>query len=472
VTSDPFQLVVLGGGPGGYAAAFLGADLGLRTALIDPDENPGGVCLYRGCIPSKALLHVAKLLHEAKAAKAMGVDFGEVSVDVDALRAWKDGVVRKLTGGVGTLARSRKVEFIRGRGRFDDAHSMTVELAAGGTRAVSFEHAIVATGSLPATLPMFGTGSRRVLDSTSALALERVPASMLVVGGGYIGLELGSVYAALGAKVSVVEMLPGLVPGADRDLVNVLQKSAGGNFERILLETKVVSASEDKEGVEVTFEGKTAESARYDSVLVAVGRKPNARGIGLENTAAKIDERGFIEVDVQRRTAEPSIFAIGDVVGEPMLAHKASHEGRVAAEVIAGHKVAFEPNAIPAVMFTDPEIAWCGLTETRAKEEGIEIEVAKFPWGASGRAMTLERTDGLTKLIVDPKTERVLGVGIVGTGAGDMIAEGALAIEMGALVSDVKLTIHPHPTLSETVMEAAEVFFGQSTHVYRPRRKR
>ncbi|MDH4037694.1 MAG: dihydrolipoyl dehydrogenase [Candidatus Krumholzibacteria bacterium] len=472
MAADSFQLVVLGGGPGGYAAAFLGADLGLKTALVDLDENPGGVCLYRGCIPSKALLHVAKLLHEASAAKAMGVDFGEPKVDLDALRSWKDGVVRKLTGGVGTLAKSRKVEFVQGRGRFENAHTMSVELATGGARTLSFEHAIVATGSLPVTLPMFDAASPRVLDSTSALALERVPASMLVVGGGYIGLELGSVYAALGTKVSVVEMLSGLVPGADRDLVNVLEKSAGKNFKRIMLETKVTAAREDGEGVHVTFEGRTSETARYDSVLVAVGRRPNARDIGLENTRVGVSERGFVEVDVQRRSAEPSIFAIGDVVGEPMLAHKASHEGRVAAEVIAGHKVAFEPNAIPAVMFTDPEIAWCGLTEAQAKEKGVEVEVAKFPWAASGRAMTLERTDGLTKLIVDPKTGRLLGVGIAGAGAGDLIAEGALAIEMGALVSDVKLTIHPHPTLSETVMEAAEVFFGQSTHVYRPKRKR
>ncbi|HEX5132107.1 MAG TPA: dihydrolipoyl dehydrogenase [Candidatus Krumholzibacteria bacterium] len=470
--NDSYQLVVLGGGPGGYAAAFLGADLGLRTALVDTGENPGGVCLYRGCIPSKALLHVAKLLHETGAARAMGVDFGDPKIDLDALRAWKDGVVRKLTGGVGTLAKSRKVDFVRGRGTFGDAHTLTVELAAGGTRTLSFEHAVVATGSLPATLPMFDAASPRVLDSTGALELKRVPESLLVVGGGYIGLELGSVYAALGAKVSVVEMMPGLLPGADRDLVNVLEKSAGKNFARVMLGTKVVDAKAGKDGVHVTFEGETSESATFDSVLVAVGRKPSARGIGLENTRAVINERGFIEVDAQRRTAEPSLFAIGDVVGEPMLAHKASHEGRVAAEVIAGHKVAFEPNAIPAVIFTDPEIAWCGLTETQAKEKGIDVEVAKFPWAASGRAMTIERTDGMTKLVIDPKTERVLGVAIVGAGAGDMIAEGVLAIEMGALVSDIKLTIHPHPTLSETVMEAAEVFFGQSTHVYRPRRKR
>jgi len=292
-----------------------------------------------------------------------------------------------------------------------------------------------------------------------------------VVGGGYIGLELGSVYAALGARVSVVEMMPGLLPGADRDLVAVLEKSAGKSFERIMVDTRVVEAKEEANGIHVTFEGATKESVVYDKVLVSVGRKPNSSGFGLEKTKERVNERGFIEVDAQRRTHEPSIFAIGDVVGDPMLAHKASHEGRVAAEVIAGHKVAFEPNAIPAVIFTDPEIAWCGLTETQAKERNIDVAIAKFPWGASGRAMSIERTDGLTKLVIDPKTERVLGVGIVGAGAGDMISEGALAIEMGATAADVKLTIHPHPTLSETIMEAAEVFYGQSTHVYRPRKK-
>ncbi len=471
-SNDSYQLVVLGGGPGGYAAAFLGADLGLRTAIVDLEENPGGVCLYRGCIPSKALLHVAKLLREAKHAATMGVEFGEPTVDIGTMRTWKEGIVRKLTGGVGTLAKSRKVDFIRGFGRFADPRTLKVELVAGGVRTLSFDHAIVATGSLPVTLPMFDGSSPRVWDSTDALALTRVPESLLVVGGGYIGLELGSVYASLGAKVSVVEMLPGLVPGADRDLVGVLEKNTASSFERVMLETKVVAAQETSSGVQVTFEGAGAGTATYDTVLVAVGRRPHAHGIGLENTRARVNERGFIEVDLQRRTAEPSIFAIGDVVGDPMLAHKASHEGRVAAEAAAGHRVAFEPNAIPAVMFTDPEIAWVGLTETMAKERGIDIEVARFPWAASGRAMTLERTDGLTKLIVDPKTERVLGVGIAGVGAGEMISEGALAIEMGALAGDVRLTIHPHPTLSETVMEAAEVFFGQSTHIYRPKRKR
>ena len=469
--NERFQVVVLGAGPGGYAAAFLASDLGLKTALIDTEENPGGVCLYRGCIPSKALLHAAKVLHEAEDAKAMGIEFGAPKIDVDKLRAWKDGVVKKLTGGVGQIAKFRKVTYIAGRGTFTDPHTLNVQLNAGGTQPVSFDHCIVATGSRPATIPLFDAKSPRVLDSTSALDLKRVPKGLLVVGGGYIGLELGSVYAALGSRVSVVEMLPGLLlPGADRDLVQILEKRLSKSFEAIMLNTKVTAATEDKEGIRVTFEGARTEDAVYDSVLVSVGRKPNTSGFGLENTKVKVNQRGFIEVDAQRRTAEPSIFAIGDVTGDPMLAHKASHEGRTAAEVIAGHKVAFEPNAIPAVIFTDPEIAWCGLTETQAKEKNIDVAIAKFPWGASGRAMSIERTDGLTKLMIDPKTERVLGVGIAGTNAGDLISEGALAIEMGALASDVKLTIHPHPTLSETIMEAAEVFYGQSTHVYRPKR--
>ncbi len=469
--NETYPLVVLGGGPGGYAAAFLGADLGLKTALIDVEENPGGVCLYRGCIPSKALLHVARVLHEADAARAMGVDFGAPKIDVAALRTWKDGVVRKLTSGVGQVSKFRKVTYVRGFATFVDAHTLSVALASGGTQEIRFDHCIVATGSRPATIPMFKSDSARVLDSTSALDLREVPKSMLVVGGGYIGLELGSVYAALGSRVSVVEMMPGLLPGADRDLVAILEKRVAKSFERVMVDTKVTGARETNDGIEVTFEGAVKETIRYDAVLVSVGRKPNTSGFGLEKTKAKVNARGFIEVDAQRRTHEPSIFAIGDVTGDPMLAHKASHEGRVAAEVIAGHKVAFEPNAIPAVIFTDPEIAWCGLTEAQAKESGLDVTIAKFPWGASGRAMSIERTDGLTKLMIDSKTERVLGVGIAGVGAGDMISEGALAIEMGATATDVKLTIHPHPTLSETLMEAAEVFYGQSTHVYRPRKK-
>jgi dihydrolipoamide dehydrogenase len=470
--ADTYQVAVLGGGPGGYAAAFLAADLGLNVALIDTEENPGGVCLYRGCIPSKALLHVAKVIHEADGLGEMGVTFGNPKVDIEAMRAWKNDVVKRLTGGLGQLTKRRKIEFIRGTGTFADAQTIVVKLVDGGERRVGFGHAIIATGSSPSTIPAVDSDSPRVLDSTSALALEDVPATMLVIGGGYIGLELGSVYAALGTKVSVVEMLPGILPGADRDLVRVLEKRVATAFESVMVDSTVTSAKATKGGVSISFAGEAAprDSVTYEKVLVSVGRKPNSSGLGLENTRVETDERGFIKVDAQLRTAEPAIFAIGDVVGEPMLAHKASHEGRVAAEVIAGGKVAFEPAAIPAVIFTDPEIAWCGLTETQAKEQGRDVTVAKFPWGASGRAMTLERNDGLTKLIVDPATERVLGVGIVGVGAGDMIAEGALAIEMAALASDVKLTIHPHPTLSETIMEAAEVFYGQSTHVHRPRR--
>jgi dihydrolipoamide dehydrogenase len=472
--SKNVQVAVLGGGPGGYAAAFLAADLGLSVTLIDREANPGGVCLYRGCIPSKALLHVARLLHETKAARDMGVSFGDPDIDIDALRAWKDDVVARQTGGLGQLVKARKVTYVRGTGRFEDANTIAVDLEGGGSESVHFEHAVVATGSSPARVPAFDVDSPRLLDSTSALALADVPGSLLVVGGGYIGLELGSVYAALGAKVSVVEMLPGILPGADRDLVKVLHKRIESDFESIMVDTRVVGMSAGKKNVSVSFEGTNApkDTMAFEKVLVSVGRKPNSKGLGLEKTKVELDDRGFVVVDAQRRTAEPSIFAIGDVVGEPMLAHKASHEGRVAVEVIAGEKVAFEPAAIPAVIFTDPEIAWCGLTETRAREEGRDVAVAKFPWAASGRATTLERNDGLTKLVIDPATERVLGVGIAGVGAGDMIAEGVLAIEMAALASDLKLSIHPHPTLSETVMEAAEVFFGQSSHVYRPRRDR
>jgi len=407
-------------------------------------------------------------------AKAMGVDYPAPAVDLDKLRDWKNGVVAKLTGGLGQLTTRRKIQYLRGTASFRDAHTIDVELADGGADALTFDHAIVATGSRPTAIPALSLDSPRVLDSTSALALDSVPKTLLVVGAGYIGLELGSVYAALGSTVSVVEMLPGILPGADRDLVNVLAKRVKEKFEAIMVNTTVSSMKETEEGIAVAFEGDGADAqggATYEKVLVSVGRRPNTEGFGLENTKVAINDRGFVEVDPQLRTAETSIFAIGDVVGEPMLAHKASHQGRTAVEVIAGEKVAFEPCAIPAVIFTDPEIAWAGITETEAKEKGIDFEVAKFPWAASGRALTLDRTDGLTKLVLEPKTGRVLGVAIAGVGAGDMIAEGVLAIEMGANAADLRLTIHPHPTLSETVMEAAEVFFGTSTHVYRPRRK-
>ncbi|MEQ1759193.1 MAG: dihydrolipoyl dehydrogenase [Vicinamibacterales bacterium] len=471
MATESTQLVVLGAGPGGYAAAFYAADLGMQVVLVDEEKNPGGVCLYRGCIPSKALLHVAKVVDEAQHASSWGVTFAAPSIDVDRLRSFKQGVVDKLTGGVGQVARMRKVKFVQGRATLTGATSLRV-VGPGGDTEIQFEHAILATGSSPTKIPSLSIDSPRMLDSTSALELPDIPRSLLVVGGGYIGLELGTVYATLGSKVSVVEMTPGLLPGADRDLVSVLQKRLDKLFTRIMVNTRVVKVAEDKAGIRVTFEGDVTEKEQvFDRVLVAVGRRPNSKIPGLETTKVKVDAKGFIETDPQRRTGEANIFAIGDVAGEPMLAHKASHEARVAVEAIAGHKTVFEPLAIPAVVFTDPEIAWAGLTEAQAQAEGREVEIAKFPWGALGRAITIDRPDGLTKLVLEPKTGRVLGVGIAGSGAGELIAEGTLAIEMGASAEDLKLTIHAHPTLSETLMESAEVFFGQSTHVFKPKRK-
>jgi dihydrolipoamide dehydrogenase len=465
------QVVVVGGGPGGYAAAFLAADLGLSTALVDPEPNPGGVCVYRGCIPSKALLHVAKLVDEARHASDWGVDFGEPKIDLAKLRAFKDKVVKKNTSGTGQLVKYRKVQYLQGLAEIVDAHRLTLKLTDGKEEQLQFEHAILATGSLPAIPPALKVNDPRVMDSTAALDLPDIPKSLLVVGGGYIGLELGTVYAELGSAVTVVEMTPGLLPGADRDLVDVLAKRITHTMKSVLLNTKVTQMKPESNGIRVSFEGEVDPKEQlFDRVLVAVGRQPNSKIPGLEKTQVQVDQRGFIMIDEQRRTHEPTIFAIGDVVGEPMLAHKASHEGRVAVEVIAGENVAFTPRAIPAVVFTDPELAWAGLTETQAAKENRKITIAKFPWGASGRAATLDRTDGLTKLILDPESERLLGVGLVGPGAGELIAEGVLAIEMGATATDLKLTIHPHPTLTETLMESAEVFFGQATHVYRPKR--
>jgi dihydrolipoamide dehydrogenase len=473
--TSSLKLAVIGAGPGGYAAAFLAADLGMQVTLIDPELNPGGVCLYRGCIPSKALLHVAKLIEESEQAKNWGIDFPAPKIDLTRLRTWKENVVKKLTGGLGILSKQRKVEYIQGRAAFESSNTLRVTKLGQTETTLTFDRIIIATGSRPAIIPTFKLDSPRLMDSTGALNLEDIPGSLLVVGGGYIGLELGSVYAALGTRVTVVEMLPGLLPGADRDLVLPLHKRLEKMLETILINTTVASLQEDAKGIRAKFEGPTIDDANrekvFDRVLVSVGRKPNSEIPGLENTQVKIGARGFLEVNKQLQTADPSIYAIGDVVGEPMLAHKASHEGRVAVEAIAGHKVAFEPNAIPAVVFTDPEVAWAGLTETQAERENREIKVAKFPWAASGRAVTIDRPDGLTKLLIDPQTERVLGVGIVGAGAGELIAEGVLAIEMAALASDIAMTIHPHPTLSETVMESAEVFFGTSTHIFRPKHR-
>ncbi len=466
------RVAVVGAGPGGYAAAFYAADLGMQVTLIDPEKNPGGVCLYRGCIPSKALLHVAKVIEEAHHARDWGIEFGKPKIDVNGVRDFKNRVVDKLTSGTGQVAKLRKIHYLQGWASLTSPTSLRVARKDGGTENVTADFIVLATGSQPTRVGPLALDTRRVLDSTGALDLPEIANSLLVVGGGYIGLELGSVYAALGTTVSVVEMTDGLLPGADRDLVRYLAQRVEKTFEKVLLSTKVTSLRGMDHGVKVTFEGEGAPGeTTYDYVLVSIGRRPTPPIEGLDKTHAQINKRGFIQTDMQRRTEEPTIFAIGDVAGEPMLAHKASHEARVAIEAIAGHKAVFEPLAIPAVVFTDPEVAWAGLTETQAENEGRTVDVVRFPWPASGRAIAIDRVDGMTKLLIDQATERILGVGIVGSGAGELIAEGVLAIEMGATASDVKLSIHAHPTLSETLMEAAEMFFGTATHVYKPRRK-
>ncbi len=460
-------LLVIGGGPGGYPAAFLAADHGIEVTMVDQDANPGGVCLYRGCIPSKALLHVARVITESRDAEEWGLTYAEPKIDLDRMRAWKDKVVGKLTGGLGTLTRKRKINYIQGRARFTSNKSVEVERKDGARQTITFDHAILSTGSRPVIPGNMKLASDRVLDSTSALNLPDIPGSLLVIGGGYIGCELGTVYAALGSKVTVVEMLPQLLTGADRDLANVLIGVLEKKFHKIMLKTKVVEMKDKGNKIEVKFEGLHVDQPvqEFDRVLISVGRKPNTEDIGLENTRIQLDPKGFVKTDKQRRTAEPTIFAIGDVAGDPMLAHKASHEGRIAVEAIMGHPSIFDPRAIPAVVFTDPEMAWCGLTELQAKQDGREVKIVSFPWAASGRAATMGRNEGLTKLVLDPHTEQVLGVGIVGVGAGEMIAEGVLAVEMAARADDLKMTIHAHPTLSETMMEAAEIFFGHGTHV-------
>jgi len=456
---------VIGAGPGGYPAAFLAADYGMQVTLIDPNIDPGGVCLFIGCIPSKALLHVARLLNEAREAKDWGLTFAPPQIDLAKLREWKQSVVRKMTGGLGMLAKARKLEFVTGVAKFVDAHTLSIARPGGVEEQRTFDYIIVATGSVPIAVPGFPPYGERVMDSTRALMLESVPERLLVIGGGYIGLELGTVYGALGSKVSVVERGPVLLAGADRDLANVLVKRTEHLFDPVLVNTNVESLDVQDDGVHVRMLGLHApREAVYDKVLVAVGRRPMSSNINLESTRVEVTGRGFIKVDNQRRTTEPNVFAVGDVAGDPMLAHKATYEARLAVEAIAGIPSAFDAQAIPAVVFTDPEVAWAGLTETEALTRGQSVKIARFPWAASGRATTLDRNDGLTKLILDPRTDRILGVGIVGVGAGELIAEGVLAIEMGARAQDIERTIHAHPTLSETVMEAAEVFFGQSPH--------
>ena len=468
------RVVVLGAGPGGYPAAFHAAEYGMQVTLVDPAIAPGGVCLYRGCIPSKTLLHIARILFESREVAEWGVTFAEPKIDLDKLRAWKDRVVSRLTGGLGSLSKRRQVNSIQGRGRFLNNHAIVVEKADGSQEQVEFDCAIIATGSQPAVVPGFPVGSPRVMDSTGALLLSDLPKTLLVVGGGYIGLELGTVYAALGSQVTVVEMTKELLAGVDRDLAAPLERRLKQILQEVLVDTRVAQMEVKDDGVHAKLIGLDLSNPErvFDKVLVAVGRKPDSKDLGLENTGVKVNAKGFIEVNPQRRTAEPSIFAIGDVAGEPMLAHKATHEARVAVDTIAGKPTVFEPQAIPAVVFTDPEIAWTGLTEMQALNQNVTHVVARFPWIASGRATTLGRNEGLTKLVLDPRTERILGVGIVGVGAGEMIAEGTLAVEMGARAGDLKATIHAHPTMSETVMEAADVLHGQSPHIYTPKQER
>ncbi len=470
------QLVVLGGGPGGYAAAFLAADEGLEVTLVEAEPRLGGTCLLRGCIPSKALLHVARVISEVDELRGeWGVEYPAPQIHVDRVRARKDQVIATLTSGLSQLAKRRKVRVIQARGVFEDSSTLRLDgdhASIPDDRRLTYEHLILATGSYPVMPPMFALDSDRIMNSTGALDLADVPSRLLVIGGGYIGLELGSVYAALGSQVSVVELTDGLLPGADRDLVRPLHKRLGQLFEnRIFLSTKVGSLGLRDKEVEVAFEGPAKYGVeRYDRVLVSVGRRPNSRGFGLENTQVELNERGFVQCDRQQRTRDPHILAIGDVAGEPMLAHKATHEAKVAVEVVLGKAAEFDKVAIPAVVFTDPEIAWCGLTEEQAKRDGRKFEAATYPWAASGRAQALGRTEGLTKLLIDPDTQRVLGCGMVGPGAGEMIAEAVLAIEMGCEVRDLTDSIHPHPTLSETLMNAGEVFFGTATEIYKPRR--
>jgi dihydrolipoamide dehydrogenase len=467
--SYDFDLAVLGAGPGGYTAAFRAADLGLEVALVERGPTLGGVCLNVGCIPSKALLHAARVIEEAREMADHGIRFGEPQVDAPRLRQWKDSVVARLTGGLEQLARQRKVTVIRGNARFTSPHELSVDDGAAGTR-VSFDRCIIAAGSESVRLPGM-PDDPRVIDSTGALELD-LPARMLVIGGGIIGLEMATVYAALGVKVSVVEMTESLLPGCDRDLVRPLERRIAARFERIMIRTRAESVAATSEGLRVTFVGEGAPSPEvYGKVLVAVGRAPNGRRIGAEAAGVRVDERGFIGVDRQMRTNVPHIHAIGDIVGQPMLAHKATHEGKVAAEAVAGLKSHFDASVIPSVAYTDPEVAWVGLTETDAKARGIAFEKAVFPWAASGRSLAFGRDEGLTKLLFDPESHRVIGGGIVGTNAGELISEVALAIEMGADAADVGLTIHPHPTLSETVAMAAEAFEGTLTDLYLPKRK-
>ncbi len=462
------ELVVVGAGPGGYAAAFHAADKGMKVTLIDAGAKPGGTCLHVGCIPSKALLHTAKLITDTRDASPFGLRFAPPKIDLDGVRGHWMKVVDNLSKNLLALCKARKVEFVHARARFADGKTLRLD----DGRTLAFRDCVLATGSLPVRPQALALDTPRVMDSTGALRLEELPKSLLVVGGGYIGLELGYVYAALGSQVTVVELTGSLLPGVDGDLVQPLQKRLKGMFHKIYLNTKVVRLTETPQGIRVTLEGAEVEDKEptFDRVLVAVGRRPNSRDLGLETTKVQLDEKGFVRVDGQRRTAEEHIYAIGDIAGEPMLAHKATYEGKVAVEAIAGEAAAYDVRAVPAVVFTDPEIAWCGLTQNDAKKQGREVKVERFPWAASGRAATLGRSEGVTKLIVDPESDVILGVGVCGVDAGDLIGEGVLAVEMAATAKDLAMSMHPHPTLTETLGEAAEMIHGSATHLFRQRR--
>jgi len=465
------DIVVIGAGPGGYAAAFYAADQGRKVILVEQEKRLGGVCLNRGCIPSKALLHATKVMQEAKESDFRGITFGEPKIDLAKMRSWKDGILEKLAGGIKNLAGMRKVEVMHGRGHFEDSGTLRIETA-DGQKFVQFEKAIIAVGSKPALPKLFDLGNPKIMTSTEALELDEIPENLLVIGGGYIGMELGTVYAALGSKVTVVEALDTILAGADADLVRPVLRYAQKNFKEIRTKTKVTQMSTAGKQIKVVVEGEGGKKEElYDRVLVSVGRAPNCADLGLENTKVARDEKGFITVSPQQQTSDPNIYAIGDAAGGIMLAHKASKEARIAIEAILGEESSAQNLFIPAVVFTDPEIAWVGLTEAEAKAKGIEVQVSKFPWGASGRALSFDRTDGLTKIIADPETERILGIGITGAGAGELIGEATLAIEMAATVRDLAETIHPHPTLSETLMEAAEAFYGYATHTFTKKRE-
>jgi dihydrolipoamide dehydrogenase len=465
------EIVVLGAGPGGYTAAFYAADRGKKVTLVEQSSRLGGICLNTGCIPSKALLHATELLREAKDSAARGIDFGAPRIDLDRLRAWKESVLERLGQGIKSLAHKRGVQLIHGRGHFEDSRTLRVETAE-GQKFIAYEKAIIAVGSKPAMPSAFDLGNKRIMTSTEALEIQEIPKALLVVGGGYIGMELGTVYAALGSDVVVLEALPSILTGVDTDLVRPVIRSAQKAFKEIRVNTKVLKMATAGKQIKVTMEiDKQQRAELYDGVLVSVGRTPNYADLGLENTRVTKDDKGFIKCNSQQQTDDSDIYAIGDVNGGVLLAHRASREGRIAVDAILGEPSAFENIVIPAVVYTSPEVAWCGLTESEAQQKEIPIKVAKFLWGASGRALTLDRPDGLTKLIIEPDTERILGVGVVGAGAGELISEGVLAVEMGATARDIADSVHPHPTLSETLMEAAEVFYGTATHTLTARKE-